>query len=134
MNHALRLADRWFRWVGIATIVALAATIVMLLLGAEGWRWPFVAAHLGGLLALLPVAVVVVVHAYREEGSLSAMIARHPVVTAAIAVLVVTITASLMEFSGDRNVRRVANFTSVGVILGLVSYYLCWAPRHIPRA
>ena len=48
------LADRWFRAWGMAALVALAATVSMLLAGAEGWRVPFVAAHLAALLALLP--------------------------------------------------------------------------------
>lgn len=130
----LRAVDRWFRFAGIAALLALLVTFGMLFAGAEGWRRPFVAAHLAGFAALLPLGVALIVYAYREAGGLGAMVARHPLVAGALVVVAITVTVSLMEFSGNREVRRIANFTTVGIALLLVAHYLRWFPRHIGRA
>ncbi|MSQ30343.1 MAG: hypothetical protein EXR68_07660 [Dehalococcoidia bacterium] len=131
MDNTLRAVDRWFRSAGILAILALLVTFGMIFAGADGWRGPFVAAHLAALVALLPLALALVVYAYREAGSLGAMVARHTLVAGALAVIAVTVTVSLMEFTGNREVRRIANLTSVAVIVLLVVHYLRWSRQTL---
>lgn len=131
MNAALPLVDRLFRVLGIVTIVALAVTIAMLLVGAEAWRVPFVAAHLAGLIALAPLGVVLMVLAYRDAGGLSSMIARHALVAAALAVIAVCVTVTGMEFTANRDVRRISNIVTVSVVVLLVARYLWWSGRNV---
>ncbi|MEI6137341.1 MAG: hypothetical protein WCQ48_08035 [Chloroflexota bacterium] len=131
MSTALRLVDRLFRVLGIVTIAALAATIAMLLLGAEAWRVPFVAAHLAALVALAPLGIVLIVVAYREAGGVPSMIMRHALVVAALAVIVVSVTVTGMEFTGNRDVRRIANIVTVSLVVLLVARYLWWFGRNV---
>ena len=133
MNSTLRLVDRWFRLAGIATIALLAVTIGMLLAGAEGWRAPFGLAHLAALAALLPLGVALIVHGYREAGGLGAMLSRHGRIIIVLVLIAVSVTITLVEFDGNRDVRRVSNFTTVGLVLLLIAHYLRWSRRDVRR-
>lgn len=126
-EQALFTADRWFRILGFATLMALASTGILLLAEGSAWRVMFVIAHLAGLLALVPLGVVLILRAYRHEGGLAAMAARHPLVGGLLACLAVTVTLSLLNFEGDREVRRIANLTTVAIVAVLVVRYLRWS-------
>jgi len=125
-SRSLALADRWFRLAGLGNLAVLAVTGILLLAGVEAWWVPFVLAHLMALVALLPLALVLLVQAMREAGP-AATVRRYPLATALVAALAVTLTLSLMNFEGNREVRRVANLGSVALILVLVVRYLRWA-------
>lgn len=126
-SRSLRLADRWFRLLGLGTLAVLAVTGVLLVTDVEAWWVPFVVAHLMALAALLPLALVLVVWATRESGSPAALVRRYPLAAALVAALAVTVTLSLMNFEGNREVRRAANLSSVALILVLVVRYLRWS-------
>ena len=133
MNRTLRLVDRWFRLAGIVTIALLAVTIGMLLAGAEGWRAPFGLAHLAALAALLPLGVALIASGYREARGLGPMLSRHRRVVIVLAAVAVSVTITLVEFDGNRDVRRVSNFTTVGLVLLLIAQYLRWARGNARR-
>ena len=126
-ERALFTADRWFRTLGAGAIMALGATGVLLFAEGNAWRVIFVVAHLAALLALLPLGVVLVLRAYHQSGGLTSMVARYPIVSVLLVCLFVTIVASLLNFDGNREARRVANLASVALILVLVVRYLRWA-------
>jgi cytochrome bd-type quinol oxidase subunit 2 len=126
-ERALFTADRWFRTLGAGAIMALGATGILLFAEGNAWRVIFVVAHLAALLALLPLGVVLVLRAYHQSGGLTSMVQRYPVVTVLLVCLLVTIVASLLNFDGNREARRVANLGSVALILVLVVRYLRWA-------
>lgn len=126
-ERALFTADRWFRTLGAGAVMALGATGILLFAESSAWRVIFVVAHLAALLALLPLGVVLVLRAYRQSGGLTSMVRRYPVVAVLLVCLLVTIVASLMNFDGNREARRVANLASVALILVLVVRYLRWA-------
>ena len=126
-EQALFTADRWFRILGVGTLMALASTGILLFAEGNAWRVLFVVSHLAALLALVPLGIVLVLRAYQHEGGLLAMAARHPLVGALLACLAVTVTLSLLNFEGDREVRRIANLTTVAIILALVVRYLRWS-------
>lgn len=126
-ERALFTADRWFRILGFATLMALASTGVLLFAEGSAWRVMFVITHLAALLALLPLGVVLVLRAYQHDGGLVAMAVRHPLIGALLACLAVTVTLSLLNFEGDRDVRRIANLTTVAIVLVLVVRYLRWS-------
>jgi hypothetical protein len=126
----LRRADRWFRAAGILTLALLVATLGLLAAGADAWRPVFALAHLAALIALVPLGVVLVVETLRREGSLGAVVRRHRTVAVILAVVVVTIVVSLLNFDdGIRWLRRVANLTTVALILVLVARYFVWSRR-----
>jgi len=131
MNAALRAVDRLFRVSGIVTLIALAATIAMLITGIATWWMPFVAAHLTALIALLPLGLVLIAYGYREAGGVAPMIARHGIVAAALAVIAVSVTVTLLEFSTNRDVRRVANIVTVSLVVLLVVHYLRWSRQAL---
>lgn len=133
MNSTLRLVDRWFRLAGIVTIALLAVTIGMLLAGAAGWRAPFGLAHLAALAALLPLGVALIAHGYREAGGLGAMLSRYGRIAIVLAVIAATVTITLVEFDGNRALRRVSNLTTVALVLLLIAQYLRWARLNVPR-
>lgn len=126
-EQALFTADRWFRILGFATLMALASTGILLFAEGNAWRVMFVITHLAALLALLPLGVVLVLRAYQHDGGLVAMAVRHPLIVALLACLAVTVTLSLLNFEGDREVRRIANLTTVAIVLALVVRYLRWS-------
>lgn len=126
-ERALFTADRWFRILGAGTVMALLSTGILLFAEGNAWRVMFVITHLAALLALLPLGVVLVLRAYRHDGGLVAMAARHPLVGALLVCLAVTVTMSLLNFEGDREVRRIANLTTVAIVLALVVRYLMWS-------
>lgn len=134
MNSTLRAVDRWFRFAGIAAILALAVTIAMLVAGSEGWRGPFVAAHLAALAALLPLGIALVVYGYREAGSLGALLSRHALIAGALVVIAVLVVITQVNFYANPNIRRISNITNVTIILLLIAHYLRWFPRHIGRS
>ncbi|GMU41504.1 MAG: hypothetical protein AMXMBFR23_23700 [Chloroflexota bacterium] len=114
----------------------LGLTAALLLAGAEAWRPVFALAHLAALVALIPLGVALVRHAARAAREadagpvVPALIQRHPQVAFLLAAATVAVVVSLMNFEdGIRWLRRVANFTTVGIILVLVARYLRWA-RH----
>ncbi len=131
MNAALRAVDRLFRVSGIVTLIALAVTIAMLLAGAAAWWMPFVAAHLTALIALVPLGLVLIAYGYREAGGVAPMLARHGIVAAALAVIAVSVTVTLLEFSTNRDVRRVANIVTVSLVVLLVVHYLRWSRQAL---
>ena len=126
-------ADRWFRGCGIAALVALTATAAMLAFRLDAWRAPFVLAHLAALLALLPLAIVIVWQTYArgyEErrsilGALQATLTHDRVTTLLVAIALVAVAVSLSQFSGGiRALRAAANVTAVSMIVVLVARYL----------
>ncbi len=131
-ERALFTADRWFRLVGFTAFLALGSTAILLFAGGNAWRVIFVFAHLLALLALLPIGVVLVLRAYAQSGGLGGMVRRYPAVTVLLLCLFATIVASLLNFDGNREARRVANLASVALLAVLVVRYLRWAraPRE----
>jgi hypothetical protein len=132
-SRTLVVADRWFRGWGVAALLALLATGVMLALSLEAWRAPFVLAHLCALLALVPLGVVLVSRTfarYRTErgsllGGVQGTFAHDRVTTLLVAVALVAVVVSLSQFDGGvRVVRSAANLTTVAMILALVGRYL----------
>ncbi len=112
----------------------LALTAALLFAGAEAWRPVFALAHLAAIVALTPLGVVLVrqaARAAREANAgpvIPALIQRHPQVAFLLAAATVAVVVSLMNFEeGIRWLRRVANFTTVGIVLVLVARYLRWA-------
>ena len=103
-------------------------------MGNEAWRPVFAFAHLAALVGLAPLGVLLVRHAVRqtratEDGPLlPALVGRYPQVVFLLAAVVLTITVSLMNFEdGIRWLRRVANLSTVAIVLVLVARYLRWA-------
>ncbi|MFA7248912.1 MAG: hypothetical protein WC273_04705 [Dehalococcoidia bacterium] len=133
MTTILRRVDRWFRIAGVATLLALAVTIAMLLGGVESWRVPFVAAHLAALAALLPLGIALVVLGYREAGGPGAMLARHWRIVLVLAVIAASVTVTGMEFTANRDIRRVSNIVTVSLVVLLVVQYLRWYGRRSGR-
>lgn len=129
MSTFLRFADRLFRIAGIATLAALAVTIAMLVLGAPEWRVPFVVAHLAALVALLPLGIALVAHAHREAGGVAPMIARHRMTAILLGVVAVSVAITLVEFAGNRAIRRASNTVTVALVALLIAQYLRWAAR-----
>lgn len=139
VSHARHLADRWFRGWGAATLVALAAAALLLASGREGWRVPFVLAHLAALLALAPLGLVLLVTALAEGARATGSPARAPVavvrryrlVAALLALVVVTVAVSLANFEGGtRWLRAAANLATIAIVLLLVARYLRAAGRY----
>lgn len=100
----------------------------------EAWRPVFAFAHLAALLGLAPLGAMLVRHAVRqtraaEDGPLlPALVGRYPQAVFLLAAVVLTITVSLMNFEdGIRWLRRVANLSTVAIVLVLVARYLRWA-------
>lgn len=130
MDPALWRADRWFRTAGAVTLGLLALTAALLAAGASAWRPTFVLAHLAALIALAPLGAVLVWRAARQEGGLLPAVRRHRFATALVGLAFVAIAVSLLNFEdGIRWLRRVANLTTVSVVLVLVARYLAWARR-----
>lgn len=131
-------SDRSFRLFGKLAIALLLATAGLLAADIEAWRSVFALAHLVALVALLPLGAALVVHAFREaaargEPGLRAVLTRHRLVAVLLAVAVVTIALSLANFEGgSRAIRRVANLTTVAIVLVIVSRYLAWARERLP--
>lgn len=126
MDQSLRLADRIFRLAGVVTILGLVATIALAVSGAAIWRPVFTASHVTALVALVPLGAVLVTLAYREAGGLGPMLSRHLRIVIALAVIAVSVTVTLVEFDGNRTVRRFSNFTTVGLVLLLIVHYVRW--------
>lgn len=126
-EQALFTADRWFRILGVGTLMALMSTGILLFAEGSAWRVMFAITHLAALLALLPLGVVLVLRAYHRDGGLLAMAVQHPLIGALLVCLAVTVTLSLLNFEGDREVRRIANLTTVTIVLALVVRYLRWS-------
>jgi len=126
MDHTLRVVDRVFRVAGIATIVGIIATIALAMAGAPIWRPVFTLSHLTALIALVPLGVVLIALAYREAGGLGPMLSRHARIVIVLAVIAVSVTITLIEFNGNRTVRRISNFTTVGLVLLLLVHYVRW--------
>lgn len=126
-SRSLRLADRWFRLVGLGTIAVLAVTALLLVADVEAWWVPFVVAHLLALIALLPLALVMLAQSLRESGSPIGLVRRHPLPAGLVVALAFTVALSLMNFEGNRDVRRIANLSSVALVLVLVVRYLRWS-------
>jgi hypothetical protein len=108
---SLARADLVFRLAGAGALALLAATAVLLALDVEAWRPVFAFAHLAALIALAPLGV------WR----------RHREVVVLLVVVTITVAVSLMNFQdGIRWLRRVANLTTVALVLVLVARYLSW--------
>ena len=131
-------SDRSFRLFGKLAIALLLATAGLLAAGIEAWRGVFALAHLVAVVALLPLGGALVVHAFREaaargEPGLPALLRRHRVVAVLLVVMAITVALSLANFEGgSRVLRRIANLTTVAIVLILVWRYLAWAREHLP--
>jgi hypothetical protein len=133
MDSTLRTVDKTFRIFGILTILGLVATIAGAMNGAAWWRPVFSASHLTALAALVPLGIALIVYAYRESGSLGAMLSRHARIAIVLALIAVSVTITLVEFNGNRDVRRVSNFTTVGLVLLLIVHYFRWFRSTVGR-
>lgn len=133
MNSTLRLVDKTFRIFGILTILGLIATIAGAMNGAAWWRPVFSASHLTALIALVPLGLVLVAQAYREAGSVGAMLSRHARVAIVLALIAVSVAITLIEFDGNRTVRRVSNYTTVALIALLLVHYFRWFRQQAAR-
>ncbi len=135
----LRRADRNFRFFGKITVALLLATAGLIAADIAAWRGVFASAHLAALVALLPLGVALVAHAFRQARSagdpgLGGVLRRYRVVAILLAVTAVTVALSLANFEGgSRLVRRAANLTTVGIALVLVWRYLAWARANLGR-
>jgi uncharacterized membrane protein YidH (DUF202 family) len=131
--------DRSFRLFGKLALALLLATAGLIAADVEAWRGVFALAHLAALVALLPLGIALVAHAFRAasadgEGGLMSVVRRHRLVAALLAVTVVTVALSLANFEdGSRFIRRTANFTTVGIVVVLVWRYLAWSRDALPR-
>lgn len=126
--------DRNFRLFGKLTLAVLLATAGLIAADIEAWRGVFALAHLAALVALAPLGVGLIVRAFREEGSLGAVVRRYRFVAALLGVVLVTVVLSLANFEGgSRILRRTANLTTVAIALVLVWRYLGWARTHLSR-
>lgn len=133
MKDTLFKVDRTFRIFGVLTVVGLIATIAGAMNGAAWWRPVFSASHLTALIALVPLGIALVVYAYREAGSLGAMLSRHGRVAVVLAVIAVSVAVTLVEFDGNRQVRRISNYTTVGLVLLLIVHYFRWFRATVSR-
>lgn len=133
MDSTLRTVDKTFRIFGVLTIVGLIATIAGAMNGAAWWRPVFSASHLTALAALVPLGIALIVYAYRESGSLGAMLSRHARIAIVLALIAVSVTITLVEFNGNRDVRRISNFTTVGLVLLLIVHYFRWFRSTVGR-
>ncbi len=131
--------DRSFRLFGKLALALLLATVGLVAADVEAWRGVFALAHLAALVALLPLGVALVVHAFRSasadgEGGLVSVLRRHRLVAALLAITLVAVVLSLANFEdGSRLVRRTANFTTVGIVVVLVWRYLACSRDVLPR-
>jgi len=129
----LRIADRVFRLAGVTALVLLAATIGLGLMGVAAWRPVFTAAHLAALVALAPLAAVMLRYAFSQARSAGppgfrGVVRRYPATVAMLAVIAVAVVLSLANFEdGNRTLRRLANYTTVLLVLVLVIRYLRWS-------
>jgi hypothetical protein len=117
----------------VITLGLLAGTAALLLAGQEAWRPLFALAHLGALIALAPLGVMLLRYAVTEVERadagplLPALVRAYPTVVFLLAAMSVTIVISLLNFEdGIRWLRRIANFSTVGIVLALVARYLMW--------
>lgn len=131
-------SDRSFRLFGKLAVALLLTTAGLLAAEIEAWRGVFALAHLVAVVALLPLGGALLVHAVREaaaagEPPLRGVADRHRVVAALLVVMAIAIALSLANFEGgSRVLRRVANLTTVAIVLVLVWRYLAWAREHLP--
>lgn len=133
MRDTLRTVDRTFRIFGVLTILGLIATVAGAMSGAAWWRPVFSASHLTALIALLPLGIALIVYAYREAGSIGAMLSRHRRIAVVLAVIAVSVAITLVEFNGNRQVRRISNYTTVGLVLLLIVHYFRWFRATVSR-
>lgn len=132
-------ADRNFRIFGKFTLALLLTTAGLLAVDISAWRAVFASAHAAALVALVPLGVVLVGHAFRQarlagDPGLAGVLRRYRIVAILLAVTVVTVALSLANFEGgSRIVRRIANLTTVGIALVLVWRYLAWARTNLRR-
>ncbi len=125
---------RWFRFAATATLAALAVTAAMLALRHDGWRVPFVAAHLAALLALVPLGAGIALHAYRHHrrrnsgtgAALRGVVAANRLNAALVAIILVAAAVSVSQFTGVRVIRASANAVTVALVLTLVVRYFRW--------
>ena len=129
-SGALWFADMWFRGWGLGAVAALVGTAVMVVLGVDAWRVPFVIAHLSGLLALAPLGGVLIVTTHSIAGAVGGLLSHDRLVTFLVLASFVTAGVSLSQFEGGvRWVRAAANYSTVAIVLVLVWRYLRSARR-----
>lgn len=132
-------ADRNFRVFGKVTLALLLATAGLIAADIDAWRGVFAFAHLAALLALLPLGVALIAHAFLEaravgDPGLLGVLRRHRFAAILLGVALVTVVLSLANFEGgSRIVRRSANLTTVGIALVLVWRYLIWSRDALRR-
>jgi di/tricarboxylate transporter len=135
----LALADRFFRLGAKVTLGLLLLTAGLYAFDFDHWRAAFTAAHLAALVALLPLGVALTRHGLRRtreagDPGVLGLLRRYRVVMLLLAVVLVAVVVSLVNFEdGSRVVRRIANFTTVGIVLALVVRYLRWSARQRQR-
>jgi len=105
----------------------------------EAWRPVFAFAHLAALIALAPLGVMLVRQAFaeaRREGDpgIAGVWRRHRSVAVILGIVAITVAVSLLNFQdGIRWLRRVANLTTVALVLVLVARYLTWRREAFRR-
>jgi peptidoglycan/LPS O-acetylase OafA/YrhL len=129
---SLARADLVFRLAGAGALALLAATAVLLAMDVEAWHPIFAFAHLAALIALAPLGVLLVARAFAEarregEPGITGVWRRHRRVAVVLGIVAITVAVSLLNFQdGIRWLRRVANLTTVVLVLVLVARYLWW--------
>lgn len=135
-------ADRNFRLFGKVTLALLLATAGLVAADIDAWRGVFALAHLAALIALLPLGIALIAHAFstaRAEGDgrvggVLGVLRRHRLVAVLLVVALVAVVFSLANFEGgNRILRRTANLTTVGIALVLVWRYLLWSREALRR-
>ncbi|MEX1022608.1 MAG: hypothetical protein WD058_05620 [Dehalococcoidia bacterium] len=133
----LARADALFRTAGKLTLALLLVTTALLALDAEYWTTVFLASHVAALIALVPLGVALVVHAFRQaritgDPGILGVMRRYRAVVALLALIVVGVAITLANFDDESNrwVRRAANLTTVALVLVLVVQYLRWSRRQ----
>ncbi len=135
ISPALARADWVFRNAGKVTIALLLTTLALLVVDADYWVSTFLLAHLAALVALLPLGVVLVRHAFARaaaEGDPGpgGVMSRYRDVVVVLLLIAIAVTVTLVNFEdGIRWLRRVANFVTVGLVLFLVVRYMRWMRR-----
>lgn len=138
MPDPFRTVDVVFRVAGVGALVLLVATVTLGLLDVAAWRPVFTAAHVAALVALVPLGVALVRCAFREASragrpGIAGVISRYRGTALLLAVALVAVAVSLANFEdGNRLLRRVANFTTVGIALTMVVRYLRWRRASLP--
>lgn len=140
MPDRFRTVDLVFRVGGVAAVLLLVATVTLGILDVAAWRPVFTAAHVAALVALVPLGVALVRHAFREAAragtpGIGGVMSRYRGMALLLGVALIAVAVSLANFEdGNRMLRRVANFTTVGIALVMVARYIRWRRASLQSA